>query len=173
MEYLDIQKSYDELKEESKIRFKENHGNEIFRKGMMYKNHDQTYESHIVKKAKLIISKYYNQGDKFFYNEISARKGKECGAPVIDLYDSTHLVGIELHWQTKKLQHSKMIPRILRYKEIFGECILVLLSYGVGNAWKRKQGITYLKEETLKRYKESGIKVIFFNIDEPNFEWLE
>ena len=173
MIYEDITKEYEEFKQNSLNMFEEKFQEKFIYQDLIYKPHNQMFESNITKKAKLMIFEKYKAKHGFLFNEISARKAKAHGAPTIDLYDIDRRLGIELHWKTRKLTHSVMIPRILRYKKIFGDAILVLLSYGEGNAWKRKQGITYLQESTLKNYIDNGIKIVFFNIDEPKYDWIE
>ena len=173
MEYQNIDLMYDLFKKECNDKFKERFGDSLEFGELTYKYQNQTFESNVVKKAKMLIFDYYKSKGGFLFNEISARKGKESGAPVIDLYDFDKRFGMELHWHSQKLVHKIMIERMINYKKIFGECILVLLSYGIGNPWKRKQGINHLQDYSLKKYTDAGIKVIFFNIDEPVFDWLK
>lgn len=173
MEYQNIDPEYEEFKKESAEEFKKRFDNKLIYAGFVYRYRKQAFESNVVKKAKLLISDYCKSKHRFVFNEISARKGYAPGAPTIDLYDHDNRLGVELTGITKSLQHDTMIPRILRYKEIFGDCILVLLSYGTGNAWKPKKGITQLQPNTLERYSDKGIKVVFFDVDKPKFDWLE
>lgn len=144
-----------------------------FNPELTLRSHVQRSESCIIKKAKLLIYQHYKAKGSMIYNEISARKGSEPGAPTADLLDIKRNLCIELFWNSKKSAHPQMLKRLERYKKIFGSCILVFLSWGKGNAFKKAQGFTYITEFSRERYNKAGIKVVFFNIDKPDFSWIQ
>ena len=149
--------------------FKHLHGEKIIKNGYTLKIRNQANESQMVKKAKLLLLKNYQHT---LFLEVSARKGVSPGAMCIDAYDIENRIGIETHWQHKKIHHDSFIERIKKYQKIFGKISVLFLQWGEGNGFKPTRGYTHIQKHNLKKYKENNIDVVFFNTDKPNFDWL-
>ncbi len=159
---------------ESKVKFEKDYYGSISLGDYKYTalNSQKKSESYVVKKAKLVIYNEFKLRERYLFNEISVRKGSDCGAPVIDLYDPEKRFGIELHWHSKKINHKEMIERMKVYNKRFGTVILLFLQWGDSNGWKRLCGIDFLHRHVEERYKAAGINYQFFNVDKPSFDWL-
>ncbi len=168
------EKEFEIFKLQNLKNFKKRFGDKLINKNdLEYRPRSQKNECTVVKKAKLLISKYMESNGCRVFNEIEARIPKAPGAPKIDLCDLDKNIGIEIHWKYKKIVHSEMIKRMTLYKKYFGRCYLVLLSWGEGNAFKKAYGFTDIREENLNKYKQAEIPIIFFNVDDPKFDWLQ
>ncbi len=163
---------YDIFNKESKENFKNKYGSIIFDNYKFVAQSSTVSESYVVQRAKLLIHDKFKSRGNYLFNEISARKGKESGAPVVDLYDPNKRFGIELHWRTKTINHKEMLKRMKIYNERFGKVILIFLQWGEGKGWTRFNGFNFLHDHVMQRYDKEGIKYYFFNVDKPVFDWL-
>ncbi len=141
--------------------------------GILYYAHKQVFESAQVMKAKMLIDDYFRSKGQEVFNEISAREGKNPGAPTIDLFDFKHRRAIEVHYRHKEINHTQMLERLRKYRRLFGTTYLLLIQWGEGNGFKPYQGFTFLQDYTMKRYEDAGFKVVFFNLDNPDFSWVD
>lgn len=126
----------------------------------VYEQKNQIFETDIVRKAKLILMKKFNN----LYEEISCRKiindygTKESFAYQLDLWNPIKREGFEIQWHNK-VSHDDLISRMKKYKELFGSVKLIFLQYDNIRGWL--SGYKYFTEYTLSKYKDAGIKFEF------------